>query len=94
MNNSQHSEFDEFKRAMCADRAYSILSTNALIDYWNEKERNGMQPTVMIHGRRHYKLHYTEMDQLCEWVYNQRGKMVMTLLYSYLFNFFVFFLAG
>ena len=43
-----------------------ILSTNALLEYWNEKERNGIHSAVMLYGRRHYKLHYSEIDQLCE----------------------------
>ena len=62
------------------DRDYSILSTNALLDYWNEYERNTTQSTIMVYGKIHRKLHYTEMDQLCEWVLQEREKMVMVFL--------------
>jgi hypothetical protein len=72
VNNSQHSEFDDFKRTM-TDHHYSILSTNALLDYWNEYERNTTQSTIMVYGKRH---HYTEMDQLCEWVLKEREKVI------------------
>ena len=61
-------------------RDYNTLSTNALLDYWNEYERNTFQSAIMVYGKRHYKLHYTEMDQLCEWVLKQREKMVMVFL--------------
>ena len=50
VNNSHHYEFDNFKRAMI-DRDYSVLLTNALLDYWNEYERNTKQSTIMIYGR-------------------------------------------
>ena len=78
VNNSQHSEFDDFKRTM-TDHHYSILSTNALLDYWNEYERNTTQSTIMVYGKRH---HYTEMDQLCEWVLKEREKVVMVFYYK------------
>ena len=35
VNNEQHSEFDVVKKAM-TERDYVLLSSNALIDYWNE----------------------------------------------------------
>ena len=79
VNESQHSEFDEFRRTI-THRDYNTLSTNALLDYWNEYERNTSQSAIMVYGKRHYKLHYTEMDQLCEWVLKQREKMVMVFL--------------
>ena len=75
VNKQQHSEFDEFKRTM-TECNYTILSTNAILDYWNEFERNTSQSTIMVYGKRHHKLHYTEMDQLCEWVLKLREKMV------------------
>jgi hypothetical protein len=35
VNSEQHSEFDEFKRAM-NDPDCVLLSSNTLLDYWNE----------------------------------------------------------
>ena len=35
VNSEQHSEFDDFKRAM-TDRNCVLLSSNALLDYWND----------------------------------------------------------
>ena len=42
VNESQHSEFDEFRRTI-THIDYNTLSTNALLDYWNEYERNTSQ---------------------------------------------------
>ena len=76
VNSSLHSEFDEFKSEM-TDREYSVLPTNTLLEYWNTFERNSPQPTTMLFGKHHHKLHCTEVDQLCEWVMKQRDKVVM-----------------
>jgi hypothetical protein len=73
VNSEQHSEFDEFKRAM-NDPDCVLLSSNALLDYWNEFERSVSQSTITVYGQKHHKLHYTEMDQLIEWVMKQREK--------------------
>ena len=47
VNNEQHSEFDEVKKAM-TDHDYVLLSSNALIDYWNEFERSVSQSTITV----------------------------------------------
>ena len=73
VNSEQHSEFDAFKRA---DRDYVLLSSNVLFDYWNEFERSVSQSTTTVYDQKYHKLHYTEMDQLIEWVMKQREKMV------------------
>ena len=75
VNSEQHSEFDEFKNAM-TDHDYVLLSSNALLDYWNEFGRSVSQSTIQVYGQKHHKLHYTEMDQLIEWVMEQRDKQV------------------
>ena len=70
VNSSLHSEFDEFKRNT-VHRDYSNLPTNKLLEYWNTFERNPPQPMTMLYGKPHHKLHYSEMDRLCEWVLNR-----------------------
>ena len=56
VNSVLHSEFDEFKSEM-THRDYSILPTNTLLEYWNTFERNPPQPTTMLFGKQHHKLH-------------------------------------
>ena len=73
VNSEQHSEFDDFKRAM-TDRNCVLLSSNALLDYWNDFVRRVSQSTITVYGQKHHKLHYTEMDQLIEWVMRKTGK--------------------
>lgn len=73
VNSEQHSEFDQFKRTM-TDQDYILLSTNALLNYWNKFERNIPQSTITVYGQTHHKLHYSEMDQLIEWVTQEREK--------------------
>ena len=85
VNNEQHSEFDEVKKAM-TDHDYVLLSSNALIDYWNEFERSVSQSTITVYGQKHHKLHYTEMDQLIEWVMKQREKWVSIIIIHILFE--------
>ena len=72
VNQSLHSEFDDFKRKenLCN---YSILSVNELLQHWNTYERKPSHPVLTMYG---LKLHYTEMDELCEWVMNQKDKKV------------------
>ena len=82
VNNEQHSEFDEVKKAM-TDHDYVLLSSNALIDYWNEFERSVSQSTITVYGQKHHKLHYTEMD---EWVMKQREKWVSIIIIQILFE--------
>ena len=78
VNSSLHSEFDEFKRNT-VHHDYSSLTTNKLLEYWNTFERNPPQPMTMLYGKPHRKLHYSEVDQLCEWVLKQRKKVVHAL---------------
>ena len=76
VSSSQHSEFEEFSRRF-THRDYSVLPTNLLLEYWNNVERTQPLPTLMLYGKQHLKVHYTEMDQLCEWVLKTREKLVM-----------------
>ena len=85
VNSEQHSEFDEFKRAM-NDPDCVLLSSNALLDYWNEFERSVSQSAITVYGQKHHKLHYTEMDQLIEWVMKQREKRVSIIITKILFE--------
>ena len=79
VNSEQHSEFDDFKRAM-TDRNCVLLSSNALLDYWNGFVRRVSQSTITVYGQKHHKLHYTEMDQLIERVMKQREKRVSIII--------------
>ena len=85
VNSEQHSEFDDFKRAM-TDRNCVLLSSNALLDYWNDFVRRVSQSTITVYGQKHHKLHYTEMDQLIEWVMKQREKRVSIIIVKNLFE--------
>ena len=85
VNSKQHSEFDAFKRAM-TDRNYVLLLSNALLEYWNEFERSVFQSTITVYGQKYHKLHYTEMDQLIEWVMKQREKMVGVIVIHMFFE--------
>ena len=76
VNSEQHSEFDDFKRAM-TDRNCVLFSSNALLDYWNDFVRRVSQSTITVYGQKH---HYTEMDQLIEWVMKQREKRVSIII--------------
>ena len=76
VSSSQHSEFEEFRRRY-THRDYSVLPTYPLLEYWNNVERTQPLPTLMLYGKQHLKVHYTEMDQLCEWVLKTREKLVM-----------------
>ena len=79
VNGVLHSEFDEFKREN-THRNYSILPNNALLEYWNEFERGSSEPMIMMFGKPHHKLHYTEMDHLCAWVIQQREKLIVNTM--------------
>ena len=81
VNSEQHSEFDDFKRAM-TDRNCVLLSSNALLDYWNDFVRRVSQSTITVYGQKHHKLHYTEMDQLIEWVMKQRVSIIIVKICS------------
>ena len=85
VNSELHSEFDVFKRTM-TDRDYVLLSSNVLLDYWNEFERSVSQSTITVYGQKYHKHHYTEMDQLIEWVMKQREKMVSIIVIHILFE--------
>ena len=85
VNSEQHPEFDDFKRAM-TDRNCVLLSSNALLDYWNGFVRRVSQSTITVYGQKHHKLHYTEMDQLIEWVMKQREKRVSIIIVKILFE--------
>ena len=82
VNSEQHSEFDDFKRAM-TDRNCVLLSSNA---YCNDFVRRVSQSTITVYGQKHHKLHYTEMDQLIEWVMKQREKRVSIIIVKILFE--------
>ena len=84
VNRSLHSEFDDFKRKenLCN---YSFLSVNELLQHWNTYERKPSHPVLTMYGKPHLKLHYTEMDELCEWVMNQRDKMVNNSMCIYMY---------
>ena len=56
-------EFDEFK---------SILPVNELLAYWNTYRRSPPLPVLTVYGTLHLWLHYTEVDDLCEWVIQQK----------------------
>ena len=68
---SLHAQFDEFKKKE-TQFDYSILPLNELLEFWN----NPPLPLVTMYGKPHAKLHYKDMDQLCEWVIDQRKKRV------------------
>lgn len=74
VNSSQHSEFDAFKRQY-THPDYSFLPTNPLLKYWSNVERAKPLPTVLMFGKQYFKLHYTDMDHLCEWVLKTRDIM-------------------
>ena len=68
---SLHAEFDEFKRKE-THRDYSILPVNELLAYWNTYRRSPPLPVLTVYGTLHLWLHYTEVDDLCEWVIQQK----------------------
>ena len=68
------------------DRDCVLLSSNALLDYWNELERSISQSPITVYSQEHHKLHYTEMDQLIEWVMKQREKRVSIIIIQILFD--------
>ena len=71
VNTSLHAEFDEFKRKE-THHHYSILLVNELFAYWNTYKRSPPLPVLRVYGKPHLQLHYTEVDDLCEWVIHQR----------------------
>ena len=73
-----HAEFDKFKEEE-TDPDYSLLSVNELLHYWNMNERLTPAEVIIMYGKPHLKLHYTDMDELCQWVYNQRKNKVVYL---------------
>ena len=76
VDNALHEQFEEFRSTKLPDRDYCILETNNLLEFWNECERATSQPPIILYGKKHYKLHYKEMDKLCEWVMKEREKVV------------------
>ena len=76
VNKSPHDKFDEFKRRE-THREYSILSINNLLQHWNSYERNSSSPVIMIYGKPHLKLHYSDVDELCQWVLDQKENEVI-----------------
>ena len=71
VNTSLHAEFDEFKRKE-THREFSILPVNELLTYWNTYKRSPPLLVLTLYGTPHLRLHYTEVDDLCEWVIHQR----------------------
>ena len=67
-----HSEFDSFKEKVTTIEE-SIFPLVALLDFWNRR-RAVPSSVVTMFGKQYLKLHPSEVDDLCQWVYDARDK--------------------
>ena len=53
VNGELHTEFKK-------KQTHPNLPNNALLEYWNMYENNSSHPVIMMYGKPHLKLHYTQ----------------------------------
>ena len=67
-----HSEFDSF-REKATTIEESIFPLVALLNFWN-RSRAVPSSVVTMFGKQYLKLHPSEIDDLCQWVYDTRDR--------------------
>ena len=65
-----HRDFDTF-RARETSLGEMFIPLVALIEYWNRK-RPFPSPTIAKYGKSYLHLDSSEIDELCQWIYNMR----------------------
>ena len=65
-----HKDFDSFKEVETSPNN-SFLPLVELLEYWNAR-RPIPSPTVVKYSKRYLNLRSSEVDELCEWVYDMR----------------------
>ena len=79
MTFKQIDEYDKFKKEEC-DGHYSYLKRIELLDmFLNEKKK---KPCIAEKfGKKYFRFHDYEMDELVEWVYEKRKSINMGMLW-------------
>ena len=67
-----HSEFDSFREKVTTTEE-STFPLVALLDFWNRR-RAVPSSVVTMFGKQYLKLHLSEVDDLCQWVYDARDE--------------------
>ena len=63
-----HDEFDAFKEKLTTPTFPRV----ALLDFWNRNVRPTPATPITMNGKQYFSLQATEVDNLCQWVYNTR----------------------
>ena len=69
-----HEEFDAFVASMPLLSQGCFLQCGPLLQYWNMHMRPTPASVVNLFANEYLNLHYSDMDNLCEWVLNARGE--------------------
>ena len=49
---------------------YSLFPHIAILEYWNRNVRVSLAPYIPMYGKQYLNLYCTEVDELCQWVYD------------------------
>lgn len=64
-------EFDVFRQEEC-EKEYSYLKQVQLLDLFLKESPNICPRTINKFGHTYLRFHYSEVDELIEWVYDRR----------------------
>lgn len=64
-------EFDAFREKTDTPEC-SFFSLVGLLDYWNRHVRPAAGTTTDLYGKEYLILHMSEVDNLCQWVFDTR----------------------
>ena len=66
------SEFDAFRDKIPRTPECSLFPLVALLDFWNKNVRPSAGTTTAMYGKQYLCLNASEVDNLCQWVYDTR----------------------
>ena len=73
INSELHDNFDSFNSQHCS-QGYSTFPYISLLKKWNEQRAAPSSP-FKLYLKMYVALHTSEVDELCDWVYDFRSKM-------------------
>ena len=71
VNPMLHSEFEAFKAAVSTPECNN-LRLGPLLQYWKDFVRPSCGDVLTMFGSHYLRLHYSEVDDLCQWVLDSR----------------------
>ena len=69
-----HEEFDAFVATLPLLSQGSYLQCDPLLQYWSMHTRPTTAYVLNLFAKDYLNLHYSDKDNLCEWVTNARGE--------------------